>query len=714
MEKIDRNLKFFIVAAAVVFLAIVVLATKYTQEIDDILLEIGSTANSPAGDMQKPELKKFASVEEFENKLSELEKSQRDKQLPLWNESAPSTGFSMPSASMSAPTGLSDTLSAGGGSQDFSKTNVQVEGIDEADIVKTDGNYIYTVTKNFITISKAVPANEAKIASKIELKNAMPQEIFIDGNNLMVFGRRSYPYEEVTPSKEKTSLVPLFREISPDDVYPSPRYTNVAFVQIYNISDRENPELKRNIEFDGSYLTSRKIGTDVYFVLNNSPRFYYMQGDRKETVDRCKLDVPSYREGTDLRPSSPMDPLVRCVNINYIEPIQSAQYASVIGISIDDYFKDISKKVILGAGEDVYASENSIYLAKTDYNYDYATMDKSVSSGLIPRRKDSQETTGLFKFKIGDGKVNFEESGSVPGHILNQFSMDEFDGHFRIATTVGHVSRDNEPSSSNNIYILDSNMNKTGSIEDIAPGEQIYSARFMGKKGYLVTFKKVDPFFTLDLSDPKDPKLVGKLKIPGYSDYLHPYDENHIIGIGKNTVESSESLRGTANFAWYQGLKMAMFDVTDMENPKEMFKVEIGDRGTDSPILSDHKALLFSKEKNLLVIPVLEAKLTEEQKKDNQEGNTYGDYSYQGAYVFNIDTEKGFDLRGRITHFTDSSVFKKSGYYFRNNDFSIERSLYIGDILYTVSNQKIFANKLDNLEKIKEIDFDLPKIKEAY
>lgn len=714
MEKLDRNLKIFIVMSAAVFLAIAVLTARYTREIDDTLLEIGSLVDLPGGNTEtKPGLKKFASAEEFEKKLNELEKIQQDKQV--WYESAPTTGFSLPSTSMSAPTNFSNALSAGGGeSQDFSKTNVQVEGIDEADIVKTDGNYIYTTTKNFITISKAVPVDEAKITSKIELKNATPQEIFIDGDNLMVFGRRSYPYEEVIPSKEKTSPVPLFSEVLPDDVYPSPRYTNVAFVQIYNISDREKPELKRNTEFDGSYLTSRKIGTDVYFVLNNSPRFYYMQDSEKKTRNRCESDVPSYREGTDFKYDSPMNPLVRCVDINYIEPIQSAQYASVIGISMDDYSKDISKKVIMGAGENVYASESSIYLAKTDYNYDYSSKDKPVSSGIIAKRKDSQETTGLFKFKIEKSDIDFENSGKVPGRILNQFSMDEFDGHFRIATTIGHVSRDNEASSSNNIYILDSNLDRTGSIEDIAPGEQIYSVRFMGKRGFLVTFKKVDPFFTLDLSDPKDPKLAGKLKIPGYSDYLHPYDENHIIGIGKNTIESSESLKGTANFAWYQGLKMAMFNVTDIENPEEMFKIEIGDRGTDSPILTDHKAFLFSKEKNLLVIPVLEAKLTEAQKKDNQEGNAYGEFSYQGAYIFNINMEKGFDLRGRITHFTDSSAFKKSGYYFGNNDLSIRRSLYIGDTLYTVSNQKIFANKLDNLEKIKEVDFDLPKIENTY
>lgn len=708
MDKIDRNLRIFIGVTMIVFLAVAGLVMVYTREIDDILLKAGTPPNQPARSANiKPKLKQFASAEEFENKLGELEKAQNQRDSSVMFEAPATTG--LPSSSKNFP----NALSAGGSeSQDYSKTNVQVEGIDEADIVKTDGNYIYTATRNFITISKATPAKDAKLASKTELKNATPQEIFIDGDNLMVFGRKNYPYKDTIPMGGNGSS----SRIAMPEIYPYPYYRDVAFVNIYNISNREKPELKRNIEFDGIYLTSRKIGTDVYFVLNNYPMFYPLEKDGQETKSKCESAVPNYREGNDLKADSPMASLVRCVDINYIEPIQTVQYASVIGISMSDYAKDISKKVILGAGENVYASENYIYLAKTDYNYDYAAMDKPVSSdpsGAKLIKNNNQETTGLFKFKIDKGDITFKNSGQVPGRILNQFSMDEFDGHLRIATTAGHVSRNNEASSSNNIYILDSNLEKSGSIEDIAPGEQIYSARFMGKRGYLVTFKKVDPFFTLDLSDPKDPKLAGKLKIPGYSDYLHPYDDNHIIGIGKNTIESSESLKGTANFAWYQGLKMAMFDVTDIENPKEMFKVEIGDRGTDSPILSDHKALLFSKEKNILVIPVLEAKLTEAQKKDNQEGNTYGEFSYQGAYVFNIDTEKGFNLQGRITHFTDFSAFKKSGYYFGQQDLSVRRSLYIGDTLYTVSDQKIFANDLGNLAKTGEVDFKLPKVENS-
>ena len=174
--------------------------------------------------------------------------------------------------------------------------------------------------------------------------------------------------------------------------------------------------------------------------------------------------------------------------------------------------------------------------------------------------------------------------------------MDEYEQHFRIATTTRQVW-DSDKMSSNNVYILDDELDVVGELEDLAPGEKIYSVRFMGKKGYIVTFKKIDPLFVIDLSDHSNPLVLGKLKIPGYSDYLHPYDENHLIGIGKDTVEAADELtesRGL-DFGWYQGVKMAIFDVTDVENPIELHKVVIGDRGTDSPVLYDHKAFLFDR-----------------------------------------------------------------------------------------------------------------------
>jgi inhibitor of cysteine peptidase len=309
---------------------------------------------------------------------------------------------------------------------------------------------------------------------------------------------------------------------------------------------------------------------------------------------------------------------------------------------------------------------------------------------LYLAENNNEDETTIHRFSFEKGSINYVGSGKTPGRILNQFSLDEYEGKLRVATTKGNLW---SGSSRNNLYVLDENMKIAGKLEDLAPGERIYSVRFMGKKAYVVTFKKVDPLFLIDFSD-LNPKVLGKLKIPGYSDYLHPYDENHIIGIGKDAIDAEEG-----NFAWYQGLKMAMFDVSDVENPKEVDTVLLGARGSESPVLHNHKAFLFDKEKQLLVIP---ATLTE--KKNNAKPNEYGDFVFQGALVFQV-TPTGFKLRGNVTHIEDPQTYLKSGYYFESQS-AIERSLYINDVLYTFSASRLQLNSLHDLQTLRKIDLN--------
>ena len=205
------------------------------------------------------------------------------------------------------------------------------------------------------------------------------------------------------------------------------------------------------------------------------------------------------------------------------------------------------------------------------------------------------------------------------------------------------------------------------------------------------------PLFVIDLRDPYSPKVLGELKVTGYSGYLHPYDENHIIGIGKEAAEAVEG-----DFAWYQGVKIALFDVSDVENPKEVAKYEIGDRGTDSEILRDHKALLFDKSKGLLVLPILLAEI-DQSKYPYPDPSAYGEYVWQGAYVFDISLEEGFQLKGRISHYENDNALWQEGYYFWGPE-SVQRSLYIGDVLYTISQAKIKMNSLENLDYLNEVE----------
>ena len=269
--------------------------------------------------------------------------------------------------------------------------------------------------------------------------------------------------------------------------------------------------------------------------------------------------------------------------------------------------------------------------------------------------------------------------------------MDEYQGIIRIATTSGQEWWRNQPVSSNNLYTLDSQLNILGRVENIAPGEIIYSTRFMGDRAYMVTFRTVDPFFVIDIRDPKSPKVLGKLKIPGYSNYLHPYDENNIMGFGKDTTEVKGPY-GTQ--AYYEGMKIAMFDVSNVADPVEKDLEIIGVRGTESELLRNHRALLFSREKNLLAFPVT----VMEAVPDPVGRPSYGSFAFQGAYVYQVNGQ-GFTLKGRISHLTGDD-YLKAGDYWGDTDKSIRRILYIDDVLYTLSDSMIQAHQMKDLKHL--------------
>ncbi|MGD8566086.1 MAG: beta-propeller domain-containing protein, partial [Candidatus Bathyarchaeota archaeon] len=295
--------------------------------------------------------------------------------------------------------------------------------------------------------------------------------------------------------------------------------------------------------------------------------------------------------------------------------------------------------------------------------------------------------TTIYRIRVQGANMTCEAKGTVPGRERNQFSMDEYDDHFRIETTTWSSDWKEQT----NLYVLDMNLSIVGKLEGLAPGEDFHSARFMGNRAYFVTFKKIDPLFVIDLSQPNKPSVLGELHIPGYSDYLHPYDETHLIGVGKHTVEADQG-----NFAWYQGIKISLFDVSNVTNPIQMDNVTIGDRGSDSPVLYDHKAFLFDRSRTLLIIPILEAKINHSNYGDEVPDWAYGEPVWQGAYVFDVSLFHGFLLEGRITHL-------EKGMSVHEESFWIKRSAYIENILYTISESKVGLNKLDDLSPILEI-----------
>ena len=521
---------------------------------------------------------------------------------------------------------------------DYSTTNIQVEGVDEADIIKTDGQYIYLTSNSLIHIIKAYPPEQATVSSTIKL-NGTILGIFINEDKLVVF-TQEYP-----PWRDSPEIVQMIQ----------------AQIKIYNVENRNDPILENEITLDGYYYNSRMIGRHIY-VVTNHPAF----------IKDEEIVLPTITRNNETEE-------VKAADIYYSDAEDYYHsFTTIVSINIDTN-EILHETVLVGHSASLYVSQSNIYMA-------------------TPRYENGTQTTEIHRIHIDNGDITYEASGKVPGYVLNQFSMDEYNSNFRMATTQGNIARTfAQATSTNNVYVLNQNLTIIGRLEELAPNEQIYSARFMGTRCYLVTFKKVDPLFVISLEDPTTPRVLGKLKIPGYSNYLHPYSDSLLIGIGKETVEAEEG-----DFAWYQGVKLSLFDASDVENPKEVAKYIIGDRGTDSPVLYDHKALLFNKERNLLVIPVLVAEIDEEKYPNGVPSNAYGDFVWQGAYVFAV-TENSIELRGGITHLDDDSELLKSGYYF-SSEYSVKRSLYIDDYLYTISDKKIKIDNLTDLTEVNEIE----------
>ncbi len=676
------------------------------------------------------ELKQFSSQAELEEFVkSNIESTNYYDRNLITLDSA--RGFSAPTAatSESATAGASVSQNA----KDFSETNIQVQGVDEADIVKNDGKYIYTTSEygDKITIIKAYPAENMEIVSEIKDLQGI-NGIFINNDKLIVFAQAEIHVSEsakiACASEKGGCLIP--------DSYP---YSYGSSVFIYDISDRENPILESQIQTDGTYQNSRMIGDYVYVISNK-----YIQRDNPQP--------PIFIDDGVTRPT-PLEEI-------YYMPYPDTNYVfnTITAIDLDDNDFN-SKTYLMGSSATVYVSQENIYLTKqksmpfreytdriidevymkifsgewkekveeiskkdiTDYGKlnelqelieDYTdSLDgndlEEFSQDLIERLEDFQESiskeqekTVIYKINIDGKEIEYKSKGEVFGHILNQFSMDEYDENFRIATTTGEVWRSGG-NSLNHLYVLDENLELIGSVEDLAPGEKIYSARFMQGRAYIVTFKKVDPLFVIDVSNPRNPEVLGYLKITGFSDYLHPYDENHVIGIGKETQGGNE------DFSWYQGVKVSLFDVSDVENPIETAKIEIGDRGTQSDALYDHKAVLFDRTRNTLVLPI-QLYEVDENKNDGRdyyidEDSRYGTFVWQGAYVLHIDLNK-IEIRGKITH--DPEITIDTGveeyptpYRYPDYQTAIKRSLYMDDVLYTISRSFVKANDFYDIAK---------------
>ncbi|MGH4121316.1 beta-propeller domain-containing protein [Clostridium sp.] len=604
----------------------------------------------------------------------------RDESLPMMKESAKAESSSIDSGRAGVSANKDARANA---ATDHSGTNLQVEGVDEEDLVKTDGEYIFKVnSQKIINIIKTDADSNMEDVNNITFDdNYNVNGIFLRENILVVVGNS---YQNIGIQNSDQNRKSIMR--------PSSQVTKVIS---YNVSNKKNIKKVRDIEIDGFYNSARMIGSRVYIITNKNLNNI---GNVKQDANIGKVYYKDSAVGTGKN-------LIDFNKINYLPDSVEPNYIMVAAFNVYDNKEKVNVSTILGSGNSIYSSDKNLYIAGNKW-----TQNKK-NNGTI--------STILYKFAYEDTGVKFVAKGEVPGTITNQFSMDEKDDYFRIATTeynysnvwpmaleestTSSVSPDKQNSSvqpenqiSNNLYVMDKEMKVVGKLKGLANGEQIYSVRFIGDRAYIVTFMLMDPLFVIDLKNPISPKVLGELKIPGFSNYLHPYDETHLIGFGMDTNVINE---GGEDRAQTKGIKIAIFDVSNVAKPVQQFMTTIGGAGTYSEVLNNHKALLFSKGKNLLALPVYENDYNS-KTNTSQEG-------YQGAYIYNIDLVNGIKLKGRITHNGEVKNSMFDGQYF------VERIIYIKDTLYTLSNGLIKANDLNTLKeksKLKLKTFDYSKV----
>jgi len=616
-----------------------------------------------------------------------------------------------------------DNSGGGAAPTDYTTTNVQEEGVDEADFVKTDGTHIYITQNNALFIVKSWPIAETSLASKLDL-DFDAYAMFLKGDRVILM---SYYYNQGqdTPDDGRNNGT----EPASDDDFILRNWGGTRLT-VVDVSDRENPSILRNVDLEGYYAQGRMIDGDVYLVLNTwlplpqalyeriyndpelelpEPRWDGTDAEREDDADLFRElirpiveDVMANADVNDMIPrfrdqhigatAAPIEPMLGCNDI--YRPSNVSQYGmlSVLHVNLDDDHAAIATTAVLSNGWTLYASQDNLYVAFTSWWWwwGWGQMD------------DLSTHIHKFELRSDDGHPRYVASGKVDGWLLNQFSMSEFGGYLRVASTDSDWwwGTQEEPEGGNHITILDDKngvMSEIGSVRDIAPGEQITASRMLGNKGYLVTFRQTDPLFTIDLTNPRAPRLVGELQVPGFSAYLHPMDEDHLLAVGMDGDESGTNGK----------MQVSIFDVSDFANPALAHKLTIGEEGgwAWSEALWDHHA--FTYHRGVLSIPAYTYTYDEGLGRDR---------NHFGLLVLGIDAEAGITEIGRVDH-TDLLEQSECPYDVENwggteadrewycNDYyyygwynQMRRSIYIEDNVFSISTIGLKVSPLNQPE----------------
>ena len=554
----------------------------------------------------------------------------------------------------------SESSAYGAAIPSYTGTNVQVAGVDEPDIVKTDGTRIFVASPSAVTIINAYPANETLKLATINYSSSTTSVLGIEisQNRLLVINQRN---------------------------------GNNIDLLLYNTTVLSNPTLFENYSIVGNYVSARLANGYFYAVIQQASYQFTSGTNNTSVANPLQPEITANGFMSTLPPSS-----------IYYTPNNDAQisfYTMVVSLNLSTG-QDKVMCILTGPSSNIYVSTQNIYVVYTNYpNYYADNIPGDVFNGglaSVPSISAEAQNSTIFRASYSNGTVSVGAVGSVPGTILNQFSMDEYQGYFRVATS-GYVTNGNSSTTSDDIFVLNQNMSQVAALRNIAPGENLYAVRFVGDMGYVVTFEQVDPLFAISFQNISKPVIESALTMNGYSDYLQPLPGGYLLGIGKDTVQSS-----TGNYAYYLGLKLSLFHELSNGSSVLVSNYLIGDRGTDSPVLTDHLAFTFDSSNNIIVIPVLLAKVSTNLQTTTTQyvggAPPFGNYVYQGAYIFQVNST-GFNLLGTVTQYPSNQNFTQSFTGAR----SIDRTVIIGNYLYTISQSEVMVSNLSNFSQIATI-----------
>ncbi|MBR1597785.1 MAG: beta-propeller domain-containing protein [Lachnospiraceae bacterium] len=609
-------------------------------------------------------------------------------------ESAPAAEADLRSATKqydSAANSITADTTSGSGKEadekDYSSTNTQEKAVDEGDIVKTDGKYIYTANRHgyysysyddvFPTIS-ITRASNGKLTnvSTITLDvpetsgtvNYMLEEFYIYKNYLIVLYQKS--------TQKKPNIYNNYNDFDGnydmeeyyDDYYNGYYYdydswlfSRQSCIEIYDITDKKNPEKVNTLFQSGSYNSSRISDGYLYTISYFEPETLAFHDYRKGRTNYSDY-VPYIN-----------DERIAYNDIYYSRHLETLGTYVITSVDLSSPTRFTNSKAVSSSNSQVYVGEKSIYLYRTIY--------------------DDIEKTEIMRIGYSKGNLYIGNRAMIAGYLYGPFALSEYNKHLRIVSTIpannfswydsgvwrtdtnssGFTTRINEDI--NAVYVLDENMHLTGRITGLAPGEMIYSARFFGDIGYFVTYKNTDPLFSVDFSNPKEPKILGQLKIPGFSNYLHFYGTDTLLGIGEERDPYTQD---------FKGLKLSMFDIKDPANVTEADKLILKNVYYSSAQY-DYKSIMIDPDKNVFGFIY-----------EYEDYNSNGDYTYYYCYsTYTYDSDKGFIETARYK--VDYDYMYDLGYV---------RGLYIGDYFYLVTPESIESYRLGSEDMIDRIYLD--------